>query len=402
MKFSTISIILLASASKTNAHGILFNPAGPKDMSPHGWEDKWFSQGSEIGCPVATGENCGNAGVPCCEEERIAPTLKDVRQLTYKSDAFWTALQHFEKTIPSLRGAANVPSKDFPSVTNTYFKHNPWLAPGHAPVANSCGILGGWQYKSARDYIAGPGDAYEKYKNALGGPTNSAMPPANMTVPAGTGGDVVLLSDVDRRMQEAQGKEYSTNDNPTWKAGSVQEVAYSLTANHGGGFQYRICPLEFLLNGTLDEGCFEALDFVGDESWFKYTLEGTSDIKSITFTPVRVSDANTNGVLPKGSTWTQIGLPACSDTGTPKGSGNCSSPMFENEISDEGIWGAIYDGMSTEFAKVSGHPYGGYEIVDKVQIPDTIKAGDYVFSWRWDSEETPQVWTQCSIVTIEA
>lgn len=206
------------------------------------------------------------------------------------------------------------------------------------------------------------------------------MPTANMTVPAGTGGDVVLLTNIDNRMQEAQGKKYSTNDNPAWKAGSVQEVSYSLTANHGGGFQYRICPLEFLLNGTLDEGCFKALDFAGDKSWFKYTLEGMSDIKSITFTPVRVSDANTNGVLPKGSTWTQIGLPTCSDTGTVKGSGNCSSPMFENKISDEGMWGAIYDGMSTELVKVSGHPYGGYEIVDKVKIPYDIETGDYVVS----------------------
>jgi hypothetical protein len=43
---------------------------------------------------------------------------------------------------------------------------------------------------------------------------------------------------------------------------------------------------------------------------------------------------------------------------------------------------------------------GGFEIADKIQVPEGL-SGDYVSSWRWDSEQTPQVWTQCSIVTIE-
>jgi len=34
-----------------------------------------------------------------------------------------------------------------------------------------------------------------------------------------------------------------------------------------------------------------------------------------------------------------------------------------------------------------------------LKVPEGL-SGDYVVSWRWDSEQSPQVWTQCAIVTI--
>merc|ERR1711870_168318 len=43
-----------------------------------------------------------------------------------------------------------------------------------------------------------------------------------------------------------------------------------------------------------------------------------------------------------------------------------------------------------------------FSIVDEVRIRPTLEAGDYVLSWRWDSEMTPQVWTRCSDIRIEA
>jgi len=42
-----------------------------------------------------------------------------------------------------------------------------------------------------------------------------------------------------------------------------------------------------------------------------------------------------------------------------------------------------------------------FNIVDKVKIPDGLESGDYVLSWRWDAEQTKQVWMQCSDVRIE-
>ena len=53
--------------------------------------------------------------------------------------------------------------------------------------------------------------------------------------------------------------------------------------------------------------------------------------------------------------------------------------------------------------KCSGE-WGPYdlEIVDKVQIPAHLPAGKYVVGFRWDCEESNQVWSSCSDVTVVA
>jgi hypothetical protein len=50
-----------------------------------------------------------------------------------------------------------------------------------------------------------------------------------------------------------------------------------------------------------------------------------------------------------------------------------------------------------------GRRFGSYDytMVDKLQLPADVTAGQYVLSWRWDCEETPQVWNSCADVTIE-
>lgn len=40
-----------------------------------------------------------------------------------------------------------------------------------------------------------------------------------------------------------------------------------------------------------------------------------------------------------------------------------------------------------------------FQIVDKIEVPD-VPAGDYVVSFRWDGEQTPQVWMGCGDVKI--
>jgi hypothetical protein len=39
--------------------------------------------------------------------------------------------------------------------------------------------------------------------------------------------------------------------NTVWAAGDTVEVAWGVRANHGGGYQYRICPTSALLQGAL-------------------------------------------------------------------------------------------------------------------------------------------------------
>ena len=42
------------------------------------------------------------------------------------------------------------------------------------------------------------------------------------------------------------------------------------------------------------------------------------------------------------------------------------------------------------------------EIVDRVRIPADLPPGDYVLGWRWDCEESNQIWQSCSDVRIVA
>jgi predicted carbohydrate-binding protein with CBM5 and CBM33 domain len=41
-------------------------------------------------------------------------------------------------------------------------------------------------------------------------------------------------------------------------------------------------------------------------------------------------------------------------------------------------------------------------ISDEVVVPKDISPGQYVVSWRWDCEETAQVWASCGDVNIVA
>lgn len=41
------------------------------------------------------------------------------------------------------------------------------------------------------------------------------------------------------------------------------------------------------------------------------------------------------------------------------------------------------------------------DIVDELRIPRELPAGEYVLGWRWDCEQSTQVWSSCSDVTIQ-
>ena len=63
-----------------------------------------------------------------------------------------------------------------------------------------------------------------------------------------------------------------------------------------------------------------------------------------------------------------------------------------------GPWGNQIDG--TMVCKCSGRDLPALEIVDRVAIPADLPAGEWVLGWRWDCEQSPQVWASCSDVSI--
>lgn len=248
---------------------------------------------------------------------------------------------------------------------------HPWRFPGKSPVADACGITAG--------YIE---------------PEGQLNPPPGFSTGA-SGRELPKLL-----------------DQTVWVAGSVVEVAWAMAANHGGGYQYRLCPV----NEELSEECFQKtpLEFVGEDQWIQFG-NGYDPGNRIQIKARRVSGKK---VVPENSTWTMNPIPGCAVTGG-RARTKCSKPTF-SAPADDRFW-PYADGTSKGiFGYSGGYCFGNvtkkpsaactldeyknasfdFGIVDRVKVPD-LPEGDYVLSWRWDCEMTKQIWSNCADVTIK-
>jgi len=236
---------------------------------------------------------------------------------------------------------------------------NPWRAPGTAPIFSPCGVDGG---------------------NPWGCPVGNPTPYGCQGGGYGLGPDA-----------RARYVDFPRPPTTKWEAGSVVEAAWGIVANHGGGYSYRLCRRPASLM-SLTEDCFQktVLNFVGDTQWAQFGKETT---KRIAFKALRT----TEGTYPKGSMWTRNPIPACE---SPAGR-SCGTGPWGNQ-----------SGGGVQFTPPFSYGYGfgshthgkegpfKWNIVDKLQVPADLPSGDYVLSWRWDAEQTPQVWNTCSNVEI--
>jgi len=391
-------------------HGRLVYPEGPEPMTnpcrgecvvsaeDMKFDFHWFTTGTAPGCK-ATGQN-KLPGKFC--EEAMEPTLKSLDQISiptfyYEGDCEgYLAFKYQNNTKECVMDMEYRQAEvDKGNISASIYAGNPWFVPGTAPIVDSCGVLGGWTFLNARDYVAGPNDGFYLNIHGEGGIVNGRMPLTNMDPPAGTLGSNVLSWAVNMRMQNAQGDSVAAYQT-VWTAGEIVEGSYTLYANHGGGHQYRLCPLHHLSTHTLDETCFQAtvMEFATDKSFFIATSDdGTTTAVNITFDAMDIDDDNTDGVMPKGSTWRKIGIPPCEKMHCYFGC-NCTEPQFTDHA-PPGYYGYGFGGNSPDLEAVVNH----WKVVDELKVPKGLN-GDYVVSWRWDSEQTPQVWTQCAIVTI--
>ena len=44
--------------------------------------------------------------------------------------------------------------------------------------------------------------------------------------------------------------------------------------------------------------------------------------------------------------------------------------------------------------------YHDFSIVDQVVVPEDLDTGHYLLSWRWDCEQTTQIWQNCADVMV--
>lgn len=149
----------------------------------------------------------------------------------------------------------------------------------------------------------------------------------------------------------------------TWKTGAPAAVMFSVTANHGGGYSYRLCPA----SAKPTEECFQQhhLDFASLTSW----VVDRTGTEVLAFDAARTS----NGTFPLGSQWTK-------------------NPFVMED--DASVYGTplLPDMMGPGPQK--------YSVKDLLWIPKDMEQGKYVLSFRWDAESTKQVWQSCSDVLI--
>jgi len=235
-----------------------------------------------------------------------------------------------------------------------FWYYTPWRYPGIAPVIDSCGTAGG---RLPGQGQGSAGASYTPTKNAKVGDYGSKLPP--------------LLTGT------------------VWEAGSDVEVSWALKAWHGGGYSYRLCEV----GNDLNEDCFQKmhLNFTGNSSLRWGGVGGDQLFFNSTAKGWEVNE----GTVPQGSMWRKIPIPRTVNEWYMYGAS--FEPVCEE--SDE-CKNSHYKTPKDGVCKCSGDWNDEVEIVDKIHIPVTLKAGQYVLGWRWDCEESTQVWGSCSDVTI--
>lgn len=134
----------------------------------------------------------------------------------------------------------------------------------------------------------------------------------------------------------------------------------------------------------------------------------------------------TQGTFPAGSEWARDPVPGCKicdDSHAKCGAPLAPVPADQPGGGWTGPWNTQVDcyatccgsssskahgvcpGGTEFFPPVSGHSGFGknvpeWSIMDKVVIPSELSEGEYLLSWRWDCEESTQVWQNCADIRL--
>lgn len=317
------------------------------DKCQNGQASFWYSQGCFIGCPTCD-HMSGRRQTDLCGLGKVA-TLNDPKYRSVNRNA-----------------TAQGP--------NDIYKHNPWRAPGSAPVANACGLAGGTPW--GQD-VAEAGD-YVNTSFAHHGMAGTDLPPMDTGV--------------------------------VWNIGGTAEVTWQIRNNHGGGYQYRLCPLE----SELTEECFQSnpLDFVENEQAIVFPNGSLFPVAN----PVFV----TEGVLPEGSMWSMMPMPPTwlGPRCLPGPNDTASTPNACQKWENHNVDGTCMPCPMTPGSDCSrcdnngntafpapcdgcdGVDWNTHAVRDLVKIPSTLKPGKYVLGFRYDCEATAQVWSNCADITL--
>jgi len=158
---------------------------------------------------------------------------------------------------------------------------------------------------------------------------------------------------------------------------------------------------------ALTEACFQAngLSFSGKNSTVRYHDGSKADFQ------IPVADLHTAG-----QHWRRNPIPGCScDLGWGCGGKQEEVLKVHSHVQGGGVdltpytnhgpatpacpHGTMFDaGWTPEGEGFLVGTSNAFSIVDEVQVPNV--PGEYVLSWRWDCEQTDQVWNSCADIVI--
>ena len=350
----------------------------------------WFSQGCSIGC-----SQCNDTGVPVNPGFPVSGTAPPSPNIgSYLGDE-----------CPNDRsGKSKKPTIVDPALTTMNYDtevrpslaYHPWRAPGSTPGLDPCGLAGGSRTNmSMRAGGFGPQTGYPQ------GFRGSRLPP----------------------IPEAQRE--------VWAAGGTANVSWVSVANHAGGYTYSLCRV--VSGEGLTEECFDRLplQFASNTTTLRYMFLTDNGTLGPNRTEVAIPARRVSGdaVLPKGSVWTKNPVPPGSWVGERGWQGNEHPPQFDPPAGcDEHCWGyqpcnvgfthPSYDGWNHTLPSLPScsragpgaplangqgccHTTAYMGIVDEVRVPRDIRPGHYVVRWRWDCEQSPQIWSGCGDIMIQ-
>lgn len=202
-----------------------------------------------------------------------------------------------------------------------------------------------------------------------------------------------------------------------WVAGQTYDVAWGITANHGGGYQYRLCEKSAAkVGGQEAEKCFQRTPLGFANAGTQWIQWGDDDQTRLAIPAMTL----TTGVVPAGSQWRRNPIPACTSIGgsggaihtpctgfqfTPPGEDREYPPGFPARAGKKlgGFGAGACDSGENNCADASyAKEMFAWSIVDQVTVPKDLPPGDYVLAFRWDAEQTPQIWSGCTDLTISA
>merc|ERR1712151_651962 len=101
------------------------------------------------------------------------------------------------------------------------------------------------------------------------------------------------------------------------------------------------------------------------------------------------------GTTPPGSTWAKNPIPACKSFSGGFQEDGCDEPQFPPPQGCNALCWGYQPSKEVPDREIPS-------IVDTLEIPNDVLPGKFVLGFRWDCEQTPQIWSSCSDVEIIA